>query len=138
MNKGIRKTLLNLPPWILSVVCVAAILWLTLFPKPFGDMEPQLFPGADKVVHALMFGGLALCILIDIWRKNSFNRLSLKALVGTAVISVGFGGLIEMVQYSMKLGRAGDIMDFAADTCGVITATLGWWLIEYYYDRESK
>ena len=47
----LTKFLISLPPCIFSVVCIIAVLYLTLVPRPLPDMDIPLFPGADKVVH---------------------------------------------------------------------------------------
>ena len=57
----LTKFLISLPPCIFSVVCIIAVLYLTLVPRPLPDMDIPLFPGADKVVHAIMMMGVMLC-----------------------------------------------------------------------------
>ena len=61
----LRKTLTGFPPWSFSLFTVMVILWLTLMPDPLGDDAPTLFPGADKIVHGLMFGFLTIVVLLD-------------------------------------------------------------------------
>ncbi len=71
----LRKQTSKLPPWILSILTVALILWLTLAPDPLGDDSPRLFPGADKVAHAIMFGFLTVVQLLDRQRRQEWKRL---------------------------------------------------------------
>lgn len=97
MDKA-RRIIEKLPSWLLTAVTVAAILWLTLVPRPLGDMKPELFPGADKVVHAIMFGGLALMILTDCSRSRGWHRLSVLSVIMAASISTLFGVVIELLQ----------------------------------------
>lgn len=108
------KFLKKLPGFSLSAVCVIAILYLTLVPKPLPDTDIQLFLHADKLIHAIMFGGLYFCLYLDL----SIKKLSDFKIAALAVIV--FGGLIEIAQQSMGMGRGGDWLDFAADIAGVI------------------
>lgn len=117
MNR-IRNILASLPDWILSMLCVLAIAWLTLAPRPLGDNDLPLFPGADKVAHAIMFGGLTFCILLDIRRKDGWRPLRLSNLIIAVSIVILLGGVTEILQDEMGLGRGGDILDLAADTAG--------------------
>lgn len=103
-----------------SLLCVGAILWLTLAPHPLpSDMDVPLFPGVDKVVHALMFGGLAVCLLFD---RMLLSRKPLTAgwAWGAAAVSALFGGAIEIAQWGMALGRGAELLDFLADILGAV------------------
>lgn len=109
-----------IPPYQLTVAVALVILYLTLLPKPFGEEELPLFPGADKIAHCCMFGGLALTFFFE--RKRMDKPLNIRqALVAAAVISV-FGIAIEFIQEAMNLGRSGDLFDSVADTVGAFTA----------------
>ncbi|MDE6342094.1 MAG: VanZ family protein [Muribaculaceae bacterium] len=116
------KILNALPPWLLSGLCLAAILWLTLAPRPLGDTDIPLFPGADKVAHFLMFGGFVFCIVLDWVRQHSWRR----APAGVAVVAIaagaGLAGLTEMLQHAMQLGRSFEAADIAADLAGAVIA----------------
>lgn len=114
------KFLQKIPPYLFTGVVIIAILYLTLVPKPFGDEDIPLFPGADKLVHACMFGGLAITFIFDRFRTG--KKLSLKGAFTTAVLSAVFGIIIEIVQESMQLGRSGDIYDAWADMIGAFAA----------------
>ena len=49
------------------MVTLAAVLWLTLAPQPLPDLDVPPFDGLDKVMHAVMMGGLAGAFMFD-WR----------------------------------------------------------------------
>lgn len=118
--KSLKDFLEWLPKWTLTAVCLAAILWLTLASKPLGDNEIELFPHADKVAHAIMFGGFTFCILMDWTRKRDWTRIPLKIAVWAAVFSILLGVATEILQQSMHIGRSGDCLDLIADSAGAI------------------
>lgn len=158
MKKGLEKILLRLPAWSLTIVCGALIIYLTLVPKPLGEMQVSLFPGADKAVHGIMFGGFALCLAIDIWRRSPLcvrttiksgerraesgekplHRLGSIKILLAGGLSILFGGVIEIVQNAMHIGREGDVWDFVADCCGAILVTILLCIFDYIYGRKSR
>lgn len=116
---------LRLPRWLLSGVCTALILYLTLYPKPLPDNDIRFWEHTDKVVHAIMFGALYVCLALDIWRGRK-TTLQREILLAAAVAL--FGGFIELAQQAMNMGRGGSVADWLADIGGVIAAVaLIWW-----------
>lgn len=107
----------RLPAWLLTVLTVGAVLWLTLAPQPLPDNDIPLFPGADKLVHAAMFGGVTLVLWAD-WRMTRHRPLAVWQTALCAVIAIALGGAIEIAQGTMNLGRSADFADFVADTIG--------------------
>lgn len=123
-KNGIGHLLAMLPPWLLSGLTAAAICWLTLSPDPLGDVKPELFPGADKVVHAVMFGGLELMLVVDMMRRRGWRRVSRGFLLFSGLGTSLFGVIIEILQRWMNLGRSFDIIDIVADVSGVAAVIL--------------
>lgn len=120
----IKKILERMPGWVLTGVCLAAILWLTLASKPLGDNEMKLFPHADKVAHAIMFGGFAFCILLDWTRKRGWKRPRWGVALAAAAASTALGILTEAAQSAMHIGRSGDGWDLVADAAGAAIVAL--------------
>lgn len=121
-----------LPCGLLTVAALGLLLWLTLAPKPLGDEELPMFPGADKLAHAVMFGGVYFVMMFDAseWLRNrergdaAAGRARKKAVgawvAPTAVIvCVALGGGIELLQGAMGMGRGCEWWDFVADCVGV-------------------
>lgn len=111
--------------WVATALVVLAILYLTLVPRPLPDNDIDI-PGLDKVVHALMFGGLAFVGCIDMARRgsNSYVRLPRRD-IRIAVLAVSlFGGAVEIVQEAMSAGRSGDAFDFMADAAGAAVGAI--------------
>lgn len=136
----------RVPAGVVSCVAVAAVLWLTLAPKPLPDNDLGLIPGLDKIVHACMFGGLFLVMCADVAARrgrgasrgcgDDKNNAAVSAGAETAavvagIVSVAFGAVIELTQDAMGLGRGGDLWDFLADAVGVAAAAFilrrVWW-----------
>lgn len=108
--------------WLPSAIVIAVILYATLFPDPAGaDMFP-LIPHIDKLIHAIMFGGLAGALAFDYERTGSRQRPEPRVMLICCGASLAFGGGIELLQGAMGLGRGADWWDFAADTVGVAVA----------------
>jgi len=122
----LRKQISSLPSWILSGLTLVLILWLTLSPDPLGNDTPRLFPGADKVVHAIMFGFLTLMLLLDWQRSRRWRQVTGKAITGSACISTLTGIAIEFAQLHMDMGRGFEISDMVADATGALLCALVW------------
>ncbi len=109
----------RIPPMLPTIVVTIVILYLTLYPDPVpSDMMP-LFPYADKVVHLLMFLGMGGCLLFDLGRIDKIV-VGLKLLICCVLIASLFGGLIELLQGMMAMGRSCDVYDWLADSVGAI------------------
>lgn len=111
----IREIFSRLPYWLFSIITTLLILWLTLMPDPLGDDAPTLFPGADKVVHAIMFGFLSVMLLLDYQRKHGWRETGSGVMLIAAFISSALGILIEFIQRWMAMGRGFDPGDMVAD-----------------------
>lgn len=112
---------------------LAAILWLTLAPKPLGDSEIPLFEGADKIAHAGMFGLLAFVMALDFSRfKGRFYRAAGAAIIAGCCL---LGFLTEWAQNAMDAGRSFEWGDFAADTAGAVGAMLIFPMIRKFNHR---
>ncbi len=129
----LQKYLSRVCPGIFSSIVVIAILWLTLAPHPLPESDVPLFEHADKVVHALMFGGLVFALIIDreLLRQRRYEQTgalprgsNLPALILIAVGVSLFGGGIELLQAWMGLGRGCDLLDFLADTGGAFLSAV--------------
>ena len=114
----IRNCIERIPSWTFTVLALCAIVYLTIVPRPLPPMEIMKFPHVDKVVHALMFGGLVGAMLLDYTRQGGVRTIRFTLL--SVVLSTCFGGVIELLQSCMSMGRSGDWYDFMADAGGAI------------------
>lgn len=134
MVKKTINILYKIPQWVLTVSMVALVSFLTLDSEPLCGVHIALFPGADKVVHGLMFFAIAFSLHFDISRKG--KRKFFITLVNIIAVSL-FGGLIEIFQDAMGVGRSADFYDFIADTIGAAfgVAAAIWYLSISNYGR---
>lgn len=122
------KILDRIPRFLTSAVVTAGVLYLTLAPRPFGSVRIPLFEGADKVVHFMMFLAMAFAYHFDFRRGK--KPVDEARLMGWIFVSLSaFGGLIELAQWKMRMGRSGDWCDLLADIAGAVYGIILAWLI---------
>ena len=122
------KILDRIPRFLTSAVVTAGVLYLTLAPRPFGSVRIPLFEGADKVVHFMMFFAMAFAYHFDFRRGK--KPVDEARLMGWIFVSLSaFGGLIELAQWKMRMGRSGDWYDLLADIAGALYGIILAWLI---------
>lgn len=110
--------------WWPTVLCLGIILYLTLSDDPLdGAQKAVWFEGADKVVHALMFGGLTSVMMLDYRRESRVGQLRPRDICVIAFIVAAFGILDEVMQETLTTSRTGDVLDFCADAVGILLAT---------------
>ncbi len=104
---------------LLFVFYAACVLLLSLLP-PSDLPQVSLFPEADKVIHFLMyflFSGIGCWTLRAELNKRNYYLI--------ALIAVGWGILMEILQLTMHAGRSFSVFDILANvvgvTCGILT-----------------
>lgn len=102
------------------MIVVAVILYATLNADPVGADELPPIPHIDKLIHAIMFGGLFSAIVFDRARSGRNNSLRTKLII--AAVCFICGAVDEVVQNALENGRQGDIYDFLADFTGILIA----------------
>ena len=129
------KLLVRMPGGILSAVFTLVILYLSLDPDPVDQPSFLSFYGADKIVHFIMYFVLASAYLLDyaILKYPHRTRSNKEfALTATAIL---LGGIIEVMQLYMGLGRSMSMGDFLADAAGAITGLL---FFKYYATKKIR
>ena len=105
-----------------SLLVFGFILYATLSSNPTSDVSLMLFPDADKLIHAIMFGGFTGAILFDLYRSGKELRRGVIVCVALGVAL--FGVLDECAQAILTVERSGDVLDWLADVGGIIIASL--------------
>lgn len=103
----------------LSVLCFAAIVWLSLT-WWFPEMPTiEAVPFYDKWGHFVMYGGWCSVIWWELHR-HPCRRPWIWAIMLPAMT----GGLLELAQTYLTTYRSGDWMDFLANCVGVLIGFL--------------
>lgn len=106
--------------WWPSILVIIFVLYLTCWPDPLPEKTIPVFPGADKLVHAIMFGGIVGALDFDYYRKCKQFQKSVRYI--TLIFAVALGGITELIQSIDSIGRSCDIFDFCADIMGALIA----------------
>lgn len=102
------------------VFCTVSVLVLSLLP-PSDLPKVSLFPGADKVIHFLMyffFSGIGCWTLRTEWKRRNYYFI--------AIFAVGWGVLMEILQLTMHAGRSFSVFDILANVVGVTFGILSY------------
>ena len=105
-----------------SVLTLSVVLYATLCSDPLADSSMPPIPHLDKLIHAVMMGGLYGAIVFDRQRSDRSRPLTRRFIYLLAAAVIAFGALDEVAQVAMGLGRSGDLYDLAADCSGVAVA----------------
>jgi VanZ family protein len=103
--RGLRRVLT-----VVSVLALVATVYLSLEPASQSGIDD----GRDKVEHLTTYAALTLWFTGFVPRERS-----LPIALGLAAL----GGVLELLQAAMQLGRSAEWLDFAANCTGV---GLGW------------
>lgn len=105
----------------LSLLCLLTVWYLSLFFLPPDKLDLSGVAFIDKWTHFVMYGGTCSVIWWEYLRSHrvlSARRLFVFAWLGPVLMS----GLLELLQEYCTNNRAGEWLDFAANTTG---CTLG-------------
>ena len=118
----------------LSLLVIAAILFLSLFNPPKTKLDP--ITGIDKVVHVGMYLGLELILWIEYLRHHE-NLNWVKILIFGILAPIALGGLMEIAQMKLTQGRSGEWADLWADVIGVLVgAAIGYFAIQTLFKKK--
>ena len=119
----------------LSLLVIAAILFLSLFNPPKTKLDP--ITGIDKIVHTGMYLGLELILWFEYLRHHeNLNRV--KILIFGIIAPIVLGGLMEIAQMKLTQNRSGEWADFFADIIGVlIGSAIGYFAIQTIFKKKK-
>jgi VanZ family protein len=93
-------------------------------------------PNFDKLVHACLFGGLTFLFSLPLLKSNFFEKQKLNYSIRISLASSIWGITIEFLQKFYVPSRDFDLLDWAADSVGVIIAL--WIIIRILKYLEKK
>lgn len=99
---------------------------------------PLFFPGFDKLVHSGFFFMLVVLWCNGIIRQQNERLLSYKSAIIVTIISILFGGLIELLQLTIFTWRDGEWPDLFADTIGACMGVFSVMLITRAVNYEKS
>lgn len=104
--------------WYIPAGVVAiAIALLSLWEHP--TLPPLVLRWSDKTWHTLMYVVQAVALLLPVAALGDAKHKGLwKRYAGAWVLTMGYGGLMEVLQATCTRTRTGDWIDFAADIIG--------------------
>ena len=138
MVRLIKAIIGRLPRWLLTILVLALILWLTLAPHPLGKVHVPLFKGADKVAHLIMFAALSFSFNLDWMRVRHWQRLSLPEIACVALGVGVFGIFIELAQRTMGMGRSFEVLDMVADGAGAMIGAAVWAVLNGLFSDDKS
>ena len=106
--------------WALAVLYAAGIF---AFSGIRGDDLPQVGIG-DKLVHALVFAGLAVLVCRAL--RSQYPRWSGCAVAGLAVLATFAYGCLDELHQGFVSGRRSELADALANGVGAAAAGWGW------------
>lgn len=120
-----KQTARFISHWWPSALVTAVIIYATWVPKPIDPADIPPIPHIDKLIHAVMMGGLLGALLFDWRRADRSRRLGLRTVIVFASAVAAFSVVDEIVQGLLPIGRPSDPLDLLADWAGV---ALSAWL----------
>ncbi len=107
-----------------------AIIILIISGIPGQVVEPYVVWNADKLVHTVIYFGLTMFLLAGLKKIPSLNIFNQKAASIAMLISIFYGGLMEVLQATIFINRSGNLPDFIFNSVGAIIAamTFSFWM----------
>lgn len=123
-----------------SIIVVIVIIYATWFPEPVPYNDIPSIPHIDKLIHAIMFGGLTGALMFDYYRaRPSYSRLRYRVIIAISSSVAAFGVFDEVVQGFLGIGRPSDVIDILADCVGILVAIfIAPPVIKYLIGKKSK
>jgi VanZ family protein len=118
----------------LSIILALVIIILSFArAETFSRVNVLGLKNIDKFVHASMYFALMAVIIYE-------NRSALKKplnLFLLAIIPLGLGSMIELLQSWLTSSRKGDIMDIIFNIIGIFLAAIAWWILQNSRKAEN-
>ncbi|MDO8896235.1 MAG: VanZ family protein [Bacteroidales bacterium] len=131
-----KKFFLNQWPAILWALFVILITGLpgNYFPevKSFWD-----WISPDKVVHLFIFGVFSFLVMHGS-RAQYFGGRHRYVIVVALLTGIAYGGLTELLQYYVFIGRFGNFFDFYANVAGTISGVALFMLLNRKNKKKSE
>ncbi len=123
----------NLP----ALIWVLVILFLTLAPGDAFPVTPKFLDlfQPDKIVHLIMFSTLVVLLINAFDKQSKYPSFKKHYILIALLISIFLGGITEVLQGIMDIGRTASIYDFIANAIG---SFLGYYIYTILRKRGVK
>lgn len=109
--------------WVVCGVYALLVLVLSVMPAGALAQTPELFPHQDKVLHALMYGILA--VLLGWALREQLHRKPLAWMLGIVAAATAYGALMEILQGQLtSIQRTCSWGDMLANLVGAVLGTV--------------
>ena len=99
------------------IVALIILLLTTISGNNFNSIPTFSFQGVDKIAHFIVFFVFAVFLLADLY-KNLIQVNLIKTVFIIFLITLFYGGMIELVQHFFIPFRTGSIYDLIANLAG--------------------
>lgn len=116
----LNKIFKVIPLGVSSVIVLVLIAYLSLDRDPFDASKTILFPGADKVIHGIMYFTLSVVFCFDYIKQRGCRPIKTYCLCICALVAFAYSVLMEYLQGIMDIGRSASIYDAIANFVGAL------------------
>jgi Predicted integral membrane protein len=126
--------------WPPAIIAIIIFYLCCLIPgDDIPEAEWNFFIPFDKIMHFLMYLGLAGVASFNYILDKNGHIIILKLVVFAIFIPILYGGLIEILQTECFPPRSGDWYDFLADALGALASIpFSLWLRRFLLNRQLK
>lgn len=104
-----------------SILAAIIIAYMSLSSSDsFSRLSFLSFPGADKVIHFLMYFGFMSVIALE--NRKSFGKPSILFLAG--IVPLIYGIIMEALQLWITQSRSGSLADIIFNAAGILVSVL--------------
>ena len=89
----------------------------------------------DLLVHFSFYGVFSFLLILGNVRQSQFLILKNKPVLWALIVSILFGGMIEIIQGTKFVSRSTELSDFIANSIG---SFIGWILFLIIYGSPKK
>ena len=126
------KKLINMiPVWSLSALATLIVAYLSLAPNP----PSTDVVSSDKVAHAIAYFVLTVVFTIDYIRSRLPHHTRFDVELAFAAAAATLGGVLEICQLIMNIGRHYEWQDWVAD---IIGAVIGYLFMKLWFTRKTR
>jgi len=98
--------------WAIIILILSSLSGSTMKQFDWSDIA-----NIDKMGHLFFYAVLSFLTLFGFY-KNGLKNISIRNILTSTIMVVSYGGLIEILQYSLIKGRYFDLLDFLANIIG--------------------